>query len=166
MKTRSLLSLATCALMLGCGAETGEIKAVAQAFWDASAAGDTELARSYVSESSSFKPEASDEGDSSQGSMQLGDVEVDGDEATVATVVSGMNQDTPIEFEFATAMVREDGEWKVDMDKTTANLMQAAFGAMAEAMGNAFKGLAEGMAEGMKEGLSAMGDSLAKEEKR
>jgi hypothetical protein len=154
-----------CTIVCACGSDTDQVRQVAEAFWDASKAGDMELAQTYVSESSTFRPNQSDN-DSPPGDVKLGRIEVNGDEATVETTVTGLNEETPFDVEFETAMVLENGEWKVNMDKTAGSMMQGAFAAMAEAMGSAMSGLAEGMAGALKEGFENMGDSLANTAKR
>jgi len=165
MQARGLISIMTCAIVYACGGDTDQVRQVAEAFWDASKAGDMELAQTYVSESSTFRPNQSDN-DSPPGDVKLGRVEVNGDEATVETIVTGLNEETPFDVEFETAMVLENGEWKVNMDKTAGSMMQGAFAAMAQAMGSAMSGLAEGMAGALKEGFESMGDSLASATKR
>ncbi len=165
MKARGLISIMACTIVCACGSDTDQVRQVAEAFWDASKAGDMELAQTYVSESSTFRPNQSDN-DSPPGDVKLGRIEVNGDEATVETTVTGLNEETPFDVEFETAMVLENGEWKVNMDKTAGSMMQGAFAAMAEAMGSAMSGLAEGMAGALKEGFENMGDSLANTAKR
>ena len=166
MKSRELVIAAACALLMGCGGgEADKVKQVAQAFWDASKENDIELAKTYVSESSMFQMQEAKDG-GPPGDVQLGEVEVDGDRATVETVVANTDGETPVDMEFQTIMVREDGEWKVDMDQTTGSMMQGAFAAMAKAMGTAMTGMAEGMAEAFKEGFEGMADSLKGGNKR
>ncbi len=165
MQARRLISIMTCTIVCACGSDTDQVRQVAEAFWDASKAGDVELAQTYVSEFSTFKPNQSDN-DSPPGDVKLGRIEVNGDEATVATTATGLNEETPFDVEFETALVLENGEWKVNMDKTAGSMMQGAFVAMAEAMGSAMSGLAEGMAGALNEGLENMGDSLADAAKR
>lgn len=160
MKLRDLMNVVACTLLVGCsGGEAARVKQVAQAFWDASKANDIALAKTFVSESSMFQmQEAKD--DAPPGDVELGEVEVDGHVASVETVVSNLDDETPVDMEFETMLVRENGEWKVDMDRTTGSMMQGAFAAMAKAMGTAMTGMAEGMADAFKEGFREMADSL------
>jgi hypothetical protein len=140
----------------GCGGdEAGEVKRIAEAFWNATKAGDIELAQTYVSESSMFQPNTEDN-DAPPGDVRLGAVELDGDEATVETAVTKVDDENAFDMEFQTVLVLENGEWKVEMDKTTGSMMQGAFAAMAEAMGSAMEGMAEGMADAFKEGFKEM----------
>jgi hypothetical protein len=163
MKTHRVLPLFACALLLGCGANPDEAKEVAQAFWEASKTGDTELAMSYVSNTSSARINQSED-DDPVGDIILGDAEVDGDEATVPTTLTNVGDETPMDVSFQTTLIREDGEWKVDLDRTMGNMMGsmlgASVGAMAQAMGEAMGSAMQGMAEGMQEGFEALNDSL------
>ncbi len=153
MKSRNLLSMLACAALLGCGDNTEEIRAVTQAFWDAGKAGDSELAMSYVSQSSMAKVNPSD-GDPATREFALGAIEVDGDNATVETTLSDWGEDGPTNVSFETHTIRESGEWKVDLDRTMGSMMGAVLGAsvgaMAEAMGQAMQGAVKGMAAGME----------------
>lgn len=145
---------------------------IADAFWTASRDGDVERAESYVAENTSASMNAS--ADSEIDDFSLGEVDVDGDEATVHTTLSGRNGDRSLEISFGTKLVREDDGWKIDLDGTMGEMVGAVLGttmgdlasemgkAMGEAMGEAMKGLAEGMAEGMK----ALGDSMQSASKR
>ena len=159
MKARGLICIVACTIVFACGSDTNQVRQVADAFWEASKAGDMELAQTYVSESSTFRPNQSDN-DSPPGDVKLGRVEVNGNEATVETTVTGLNDETPFDMEFETAMVLEKGEWKVNMDKTAGSMMQGAFAAMAEAMGSAMSGLAEGMAGALQEGFDNIPSTL------
>jgi len=153
MKLGRLISVAVSVLVLGCGGNgADEVLQAAQGFWDAAKANDLALAETYVSESSVFQMREEND-DGPPGDVQLGSVEIDGGSATVQTTISNTGDEAPFGMDFETFLVRERGEWKVDMDKTTGSMMRGAFAAMAEAMGNAMAGLAEGMAAGMSEAL-------------
>lgn len=153
MYMRNLLSLLACAALLGCGNSAEEAKAVTEAFWDAGKAGDSELAMSYVSRSSMATVNA-DDGDPTERDFTLGAVAVDGDNATVETTLSDWGDDGPTTVSFETHVIREGGEWKIDLDRTMGSMMGAVLGAsvgaMAEAMGEAMQGAMQSMAEGME----------------
>jgi len=142
-----------CAVLLGCGNNTEDIRAVTQAFWEAGKAGDSELARTYVSRASMATINDSD-GDPATRDFTLGAIEVDGDKAQVETTLSDWGDDGPTTVSFDTHVVKEGGEWKIDLDGTMGSMMGAVLGAsvgaMAEAMGQAMQGAMEGMAESME----------------
>ena len=154
MKPQNLLTLLACTTLLGCGNNAEEVRAVTRAFWDAGKAGDGELAMSYVSQSSMARVNA-DDGDSAARDYTLGAIEIDGDDATVETTLSDWGEDGPTTVSFDTHLIRESGEWKIELDRTMGSMMGAVLGAsvgaMAEAMGQAMQGAVKGMAEGLEE---------------
>ena len=164
--TTTMKRLALCAsaaLVSACGSEGPE--AVTEAFWQAGRDGDFETARSHVSESS--RASISEDASSSIEAFSIGEATVDGSEATVETrLVMEMGSGTR-EVEFETAVIEEDGTWKIDLDATTSHMMGQLLGVtmeefgeqLGEAMGEAMKGAMEGMAEGMRELGQAMGDA-------
>ena len=162
MKSRLTHILAAALLATACGAGEGP-GAVAEAFWTASKEGDIERAKTYVAEGS--KATMNNSGDSqSLGDFSLGEVTVDGDRATVETDVEAEE----MELAFQTVLVRQEGDWKVDLDATTDEMMRSLFGTtmgdftkkMGEAMGEAVGETMKAVAEGMAEGLEAVGEAL------
>ena len=93
----------------------------AEAFWDASQKGDVERARGLVLPSGSTEIEEPGEGGPGIGDFALGDAEVDGDEAKVPTTLYGLGEND-MEISFATVLAKEDGEWLVDLDRTTSEM--------------------------------------------
>lgn len=163
MKFRLTHVFAAALLATACGAADGP-GAVAQAFWTASKEGDIDRAKTYVAEGSKAtmsNPEKSQ----SLRKFSLGEVTVDGDRATVETTV--MAEETELAFE--TVLIRQEGDWKVDLDATTDEMMKSLFGTtmgeftkkMGEAVGEALGESMKAVAEGMAEGLQAMGEALS-----
>ena len=89
---------------------------------------------------------------------------VDGDRATVETTVAAEE----MELAFETVLIRQEGDWKVDLDATTDEMMKSLFGTtmgeftkkMGEAMGEALGESMKAVTKGMAEGLQAMGEAL------
>lgn len=162
------LRLAIAVLMLpmlcACRGDQGDPKLVAEQFWVAARAGDTERARQYMLESSTAELKGPDEGEEGMGEVTVGDVTIDGDEAMVATRLTTGGEQS-MEVSFSTVLVREAGEWKVDFDRTSDAMMKSMFGVtmseMGEAIGEAMGKAMEGMVEGLAEGLQAIGESAA-----
>lgn len=158
MLTRLIVTVGMTAI-LGCA--QGDPAAVAEAFWRAGQEGDIERARSYVSASSHAK--MNERSAPSIDELWIGESEIDGDRATVQTRLS-TSTDRSFTIEFNTIMVREEGDWKVELDDTSSEMMREIFGStmeeMGEQLGEAMKGAVEGMAEGMAEGMQKMGEAM------
>lgn len=136
----------------------------AEAFWLASQKGDVERARDLVLPSGSAEIKEPGESGTGIGDFSLGDAEVDGDEAKVSTTLYGLGEND-MEISFSTVLAKEDGEWLVDLDRTTSEMTRALFGTtlqeMAEGMGRAMGEAVGDVVEGVAEGLQAAGESLA-----
>lgn len=164
MRTR-MVSLAGLGLFMGCWLGADSPREIAEHFWQASQDGDMELARTYVSSESSATLKSPDEGGMPLESYSIGEEEIDGDRATVETSMTATMGSQELDIDFHTYLVREDGEWKVDLDRTTGDIVRVAFGVTMEQMGDvvgeAMKGAMEGLAEGMREGMEAMGEAIS-----
>ena len=168
MNARQIFALAATGILLSCGGASDAARDVADTFWQASRDGDTEVVRSLVASGSKAKVNEPVDGDAPFGDYALGDVSIEDGVAGVETTVEGMDGSTMGEVQFKTFLIQEDGAWKVDLDRTTSDMMRVMLGVtmeqlgemMGEAMGKAMEGMVEGMAEGMKEGMEAMGEAM------
>jgi hypothetical protein len=98
---------------------------VTQAFWEAMAQGDPEIARTYTTQVSQYlvtkQPELE------QATVRTGVVKDDGDNARVATVLTLKRSDNK-KIAFDTVLVEEDDEWKVEYLQTMNNYLHLPFG--------------------------------------
>ncbi len=162
MRFRLTHVFAAALLATACGAADGP-GAVAQAFWAASKEGDIDRAKTYVAEGSKATMSNPEKGKSVR-EFSLGEVTVEGDRATVETTVAAEE----MELAFETVLIRQEGDWKIDLDATTDEMMKSLFGTtmgeltkkMGEAMGEALGESMKAVTKGMAEGLQAMGEAL------
>lgn len=102
--------------------------------------------------------------DSEIHSISIGEAKIRGDEADVETLLEGSNDDMEVTLEFETALVRRDGEWYVEMERTTGRLIGAVMAELGshlgEAIGEAIEGMAEEISEGLAEGMAELGEAL------
>lgn len=98
---------------------------VTQAFWEAMAQGDPEIARTYTTQVSQYlvtkQPELE------QASLRIGAAKVDGDSAKVATVLTLKRPDNK-KIAFDTVLIEEDDQWKVEYLQTMNNFLHLPFG--------------------------------------
>ncbi len=149
----------------GCAGEGPD--SVAERFWTAAQARDIETveALSIESESTQLNFENTD---NVIDSFELGESFEEDGETVVPTTLNSSSGENALEFDFETIMVRQDGDWKVDLDATSNRMIRAVLGAsmgeigeaIGEGMKDAMEGIAEGMAEGMREMGEAMGDAM------
>lgn len=138
---------------------------VTRDFWNAARDGNTEMveALSVNRHGADFDFDL-DDTDSEIRSISIGDTEIDGDEAEVLTVIEGTNEDMELTVEFKTALVKQDGEWLVEVEETTGRLIGAFMGEMAsyigEALGEGLEEAMEGMADELAEGMDELGEAL------
>ena len=161
---RALLSVFLIMVAGACGFLLDDPTETAEAFWLASQEGDVERARELVLPSGSAEIKEPGEGGTGIGDFSLGDAEVDGDEANVPTTLYGLGEND-MEISFSTVLAKEDGEWLVDLDRTTSEMTRALLGTtleeMAEGMGRAVGEAMGDVVEGVAEGLQAAGESLS-----
>ncbi|MBN2168832.1 MAG: nuclear transport factor 2 family protein [Actinobacteria bacterium] len=129
-----LLLAFSSALLAGCGGSGGgggndeaQVKAVAEKFMEATVAFDAEALGEVITETDlksedyqQAKEDSKQYADVDIGSMdikyEIGKVEIDGDEATVnASMSFGEEKSNGTIY-----LVKENGEWKVDLEKTNS----------------------------------------------
>ncbi len=149
------------------GGSDGPI-AAAEGFWEAAQAGDMDLAQTFATGSETVSLNAPDSGGPGITAVQFGDAIEEGDVATVPTTITNtMASAEPSDLAINTSLVRVDGEWKVDLDKTMDEISRGIMGVsmtdMAQAMGDAMVGAVQGMAEGMQNAAEGAVSSLAQQ---
>ncbi len=149
----------------GCAFGADDPGDVALRFWEAARDRDRETVLALSTNSDDINLDFEDEGSSIE-SVEIWDVEIDGDEAEVETRIEAVNEDRTLDIEFETVLVKRDGEWLVDLGETAGNMVGAMLGASMEQLGEAIgEGIGEameGMAEGLAEGMEEMGKSMQK----
>lgn len=144
-----------------CGSEGPE--GVAHRFWQAAQDRDhaTFEALSIPSEDVNFNL---DNEDSEIRSLVIGEGTIDGKTAQVETMLDMKAGETDLEVDFVTILEKRDGEWLVDIEGTTDEVMRAVMGAsmkeLGAALGEGLKGAMEGVAEGFAEGMQEMGEAF------
>lgn len=154
---RALLGLVAVA-GAGCFMASGP-EDVAYDFWDAAREGDRARVEELALDPRDARLDFED-GDARIESFEIGEAEVDGDVARVETRVTGANEEAELDLEFETVLVRRDGEWLVDLDETSRELVIAVVGASMEGLGEAISEGMKGAMEGLAEGMEAFGRAL------
>jgi phenylpropionate dioxygenase-like ring-hydroxylating dioxygenase large terminal subunit len=98
---------------------------VTQAFWQAMAQGNPEIARTYTTQVSQYL--VTQQPELEQASLQTGTIQVEGDNAKVATVLT-LKKTANRVVAFDTVLVEEDDQWKVDYLQTMNNFLHLPFG--------------------------------------
>ena len=135
---------------------------VTRDFWDAARDGNQEMVDALsVNHLDDFDVNDSD---SEIRSISIGDTDIDGNEADVETLLEGLNDDTDVTLEFETALVKRDGEWYVEMGRTTGRLIGAVMAEVGahvgQAIGDAVDDMADEIADGVREGMDELGEAL------
>lgn len=155
MRTPAMLILMTltAAALLACGSNAKEPLNVAKNFWTAMEARDIEKARSYATEATAKSVTINEEAKDQEVDIRFGEVTFEDGRAMVETSIATKGDDSKMEMEMQTVLVKEDGTWKVDVDRTFMSMFGGAMGAMMEQMG-------EAMQKGMEEMGNAMVDAM------
>lgn len=138
-----------------CSSKGDDPKTVADSFWKATKKGDSTEVKKYVTKSSLANIKDMKKADANdKGSFDLGKPAVDGETASIPTKIT----DQGMAMELKTILVKEDGVWKVDMNKT----MMSMFGGAMEEMVKGLEGLGDKMGEAVGKGMEELGAAMEK----
>ncbi|WP_226664640.1 nuclear transport factor 2 family protein [Microbulbifer aggregans] len=131
MKLRSLFSAATiglAVLLSACsGPETPQ--QVTETFWEAAINDDTSGVVHYSTLGAAEDYDAFST-DWQNYRPQWGRVVIDGDQASVVSRLTGFEENGPRRRKFTTYLVRQDGEWLVDYERTAMSINGGVFGSL------------------------------------
>lgn len=156
MKAPAILFVLVFAMtaLISCSQHCDDELTVAENFWSAMEARDIELARSYATDETANSVTIKDDAGDEEADIQFGDVTHEDGQALVATMIKAVNDDgSEMEMAMQTVLVKQNGEWKVDVDQTFMSLFGGAMGAMMEQMGEAMQQGMEDMGKAMVEGM-------------
>jgi len=153
---RGRRSAIAAALLLGlaCGMPGPSPQQVTERFWEALRAGDVEAAREYASEASAMRLDRLEELGRARpvGAVLLGEELKGESSAIVRTALATSLDDPPVHTTFDTHLVREAGEWRVDVAATERALTTAIFASSLQQIG-------EAVGEGVQEFSAALEES-------
>ncbi|WP_394752878.1 hypothetical protein [Crenothrix sp.] len=133
---------------------------VTSAFWQAFIAGNLKTAQNYVTKDSQTSL-ATDEA-SKFSLVQIGAMTLDGDSATVVTMLSQNNK----KVSFNTALLKEDDVWKVDYQQTRMNISMIPFQGIVNELQNIGETFGEQLQQQVpliEKGLESFGDQLKRQ---
>lgn len=128
------------ALLAACAGSGNDPKKVTRAFWTAMKEQNIAQAKVYATSEGAGTLQAQTAGGTQAFQFQLGVLRVRGQHAAVETVI--LNESNGNEFPIAieTSLVKENGTWKVDVNKTFGELYGTTFTAAAEETGREVAG--------------------------
>jgi hypothetical protein len=112
-------------ILSGCQAEVNP-EQVTQAFWEAMAQGNIELARKYATQETQYL--VTKQQNLEGASVKTGEVVFDGPNATVSTIMTLKKPESNKHLSFNTVLLKEHDLWKVDYQQTLNNLSILPFG--------------------------------------
>lgn len=122
---------------------------VAKGFWDAMNAKDIQSVMSHTTKESGDKLRIKDNDAITDGKITFGEVMVEDTKAIIKTATQPYRGTTTSEAQMQTILVKEDGQWKVDVDQTMASVPGGAMGASVQDVGQTAE-------EGLKKGTGEM----------
>lgn len=125
---------------------------VANRYWNAVLSGDTDTLRDVAAQNSQSNVNRISQPDDGS-NVSFGKTTIEDDEATVETTVHWLDGDSTMDIRLQTALVNEEGKWKVDIIKTRRSLYAGLFN-------NAFSSLSDSIEEGAT-ALQRMGKDIA-----
>lgn len=126
---------------------------VAQAFWEAMAQGNPEIARTYTTQVSQYL--VTQQPELEKASVRTGAVKVDGDNARVETVLTLKPPDHRT-VAFDTVLAEEDDQWKVEYLQTMNNFLHLPFGEIFKSL----QGIGEAINRNLQQHLPELEEQL------
>ena len=133
--------------------------AMAMGFWDAMNAKDIQAIKSYVTKESRDKLQIKDNDATANCKVTFGEIKIEDNKTSIETTMQTHNETTEFEVRMQTILVKEDGQWKVDADKTMMSMFGGAVGEMVKGLG---KAVGEGIKKGAEEIEKAMAETTQK----
>lgn len=133
---------------------------VTMAFWQAVISGNLQAAQSYVTEDS--QPSLAGDQTRKYASVQIGAMTLDGDSATVVTLLTLNNK----KISFNTALLKQDDAWKVDYQQTRMNISMIPFQGIVNELQNIGETFGEQLQQQVpliEKGLESFGDQLKRQ---
>jgi hypothetical protein len=150
----------TC-LICGCGSKEDESLAVAKDFWKAMKDKDIEKAKTYATAASAGALTLNEDENDQDAEITFGDIEKKDGKSKIETIIRTIGGDSEMEIPMQTVLVKEGGEWKVDVNETMMSLFGGAMGAMMDTMKESMEDLGNSMAEEMKASMEEIGKELS-----
>ncbi len=145
---------------LGCSSGKDESVTVAKNFWKAMEDRDIEKARSYATKATASSLNINESDEDQDVEIIFGEVTKEDGKTLVVTTMRTTQDEKTIDIPMKTVLVKEEGEWRVDVDQTMMSLFGGAMGAMMETMKEGFEDMGKAMAEEMQAGFEEMSKEL------
>ncbi len=149
--TANFIRITLCLILAGCAGPQLSQQEVARDFWSAMAAKDLEKAKTYAKKGTMDGVTPND--DSSMDKIGLKAATKKNGVTVIPTTVTATENGHEKSISFDTVLDQENGEWKVDFEKTTTSMlgfsMQDMMEGMGKSMGEAMKGVGEAIGKGL-----------------
>lgn len=142
----AVVSLNGCDKIMGLFGGGGDPKGVADKFWASTKTGQVEKMKPFVTSNSLQGEMMQNNTAKTEGEYTLGTPQIQGERATIPTTL----KDKGFTIDLQTIVVKENGQWRVDVPQTMVTMFGGAMGEMMKGMG-----------ESLGEGMQKMGESLA-----
>jgi len=144
---------------LGCSS-SNEAISVAKKFWKAMEDRDLAKAKYYATKATASSLNINENEEDKDVEIIFGEVTKEDGKTLVVTTMRTTQDEKTMDIPMKTVLVKEDGEWRVDVDQTMMSLFGGAMGAMMETMKEGFEDMGKAMAEEMQAGFEEMSKEL------
>lgn len=169
MKTTALVTALAMLLtvLAGCGGSGDTAIVVAGKFWDALKDQDLEKAKSYCTKESAESLTLKEDADDQEVDYEFGDVDITKECVKIQTVLHSSSGEGESKAELTTVLVREKGEWRVDVSQTMLSMfggaMENMMETMSDAMEDAMEEMSKKMNEEMQKAMEEMSGSMSEQ---
>ena len=152
----TMLCLLLVALFLGCGGGEDASVKVAKSFWQAMEERDIDKARSFATEATAATLTLNNDEENKEVDIIFGEAKIEDGQSHVPTTMKTTEKGQSITVPMETVLVKEEGEWRVDVNLTMMSLFGGAMGAMMDTMKDGMEEMGKAMAEGMKDSFEEL----------
>ena len=163
-KMKSIVLIILCFVVLvtaGCSKDSP--MDVAEGFWIAMADRDLETARSFVTKETANSMTWNNNAGNGDFTVKFGDVTEEVSYSAVETIMIPSDGDMEMEITLRTIVVKEEGKWKVDANRTMMSMFGGAMGEMMQQLGEVMKDGMEEFGKGMQESMEQMQREMERE---
>jgi hypothetical protein len=160
-----LMGVLAC-VIIGCSSGSKDALSVAKEFWAALEDQNLEKAKSYATIETRNSLQLNEREENEDVEIEFGEVTVEDSQTRVQTTMRSIGEESETTIPLETVLVKEEGEWRVDVDQTMMSLFGGAMGRMMEGLGEAMKDgmedMGKAMVEGMKGAMEEMEEEMSK----
>ena len=146
--------------MIGCSGGKKDAVTVAEDFWNALQDRDLERARSHATKETAGSLTLNENAEDQEVDIAFGEVVEEDGYTKIETTIQTTTEESETSVALLTVLIREEGEWKVDVNQTMMSMFGEAMEEMVKGMTKTMEELGKTMTEEMQKSMEQMAGSM------